>query len=246
MTHTHIATGSGELAAQNAAAVAVWRIGFAPDPWAWTPWQYAENGRFPGRWDDPTGIWRTLYAGRTRLACYLEVLARFRPDPLLAADLADIREDPADAADYPTAPAGSLPLRWANLRVVGTATLSGTYVLVGNARSLPTLRARFLSLALRYGLPDLDAAAVRVAKPRALTQAIAAWIYQQSTPTGEPIAGVSFHSRHGDDQRLWAVFERAGDTDTSRHLHHRTIAPINPQDPELTQAMRIHRLRWTT
>ena len=62
----------------------VWRVGFRPDPWAWTPWQYAsDDGRFPGRWDDPDGSFRTVYAGRDLLACLLEVLARFPPDPLL-------------------------------------------------------------------------------------------------------------------------------------------------------------------
>ena len=40
----------------------------SPDPWAWTPWQYAHAGRFGGRWDDPVGRWRTPYAGRSTLA----------------------------------------------------------------------------------------------------------------------------------------------------------------------------------
>lgn len=32
--------------------------------------------RFTGRWDDPDGIWRTLYVGASRLVCCLEMLAR--------------------------------------------------------------------------------------------------------------------------------------------------------------------------
>ena len=35
----------------------------------------ATDGRSTGRWDDPDGVWRTLYLGDTRMACYLEVLA---------------------------------------------------------------------------------------------------------------------------------------------------------------------------
>jgi hypothetical protein len=28
----------------------VWRFGHRPDPWAWTPWEYAgDAGRFSGR-----------------------------------------------------------------------------------------------------------------------------------------------------------------------------------------------------
>lgn len=34
----------------------VWRIGFEPDMWAWTPWRYAtDSGLFNGRWDDQLG-----------------------------------------------------------------------------------------------------------------------------------------------------------------------------------------------
>jgi hypothetical protein len=35
-----------------------------PEPWAWTPWQYATDGRFTGRWDDPD-VARTLCVGDT-------------------------------------------------------------------------------------------------------------------------------------------------------------------------------------
>ena len=244
MQRTVLVTDSGDLVVEDADGAVVWRIGFAPDPWAWTPWQYAENGRFTGRWDDPAGVWRSLYVGHSRLACYLEVLAGFRPDPRLAADLDGIEEDPADAAHHPTAPAGSLPTGWAQRRRTGRAELTGTYVLPADARSLPTLRARFLPMALRFGLPDLDAGVVRLAEPRAITQAIAAWSYQQNTATGEPVAGVGFESRHGDDQRLWAVFERHADGDTSGHFTANSADPIDVDDLELQQAMQIHRLLW--
>jgi len=71
------------------------RVGFEPDPWAWTPWEY---GSFTGRWDDPEDLYRVLYAASTPLGCFLEVLAASRPDPGLAADLAEIEGDAADAA----------------------------------------------------------------------------------------------------------------------------------------------------
>uniref|UniRef100_UPI00404B39B8 RES domain-containing protein n=1 Tax=Georgenia sp. M64 TaxID=3120520 RepID=UPI00404B39B8 len=66
-------TASGVLVCEDAAGCPVWRVGYAPDPWTWTPWQYAEAGRFSGRWDDPHGIWRSVYVGQSALACYLEV-----------------------------------------------------------------------------------------------------------------------------------------------------------------------------
>ena len=177
--------------------------------------------------------------GHTRLACYLEVLAGFRPDPQLAVDLADIDEDPADADRHPTAPAGSLPTTWAQ---------HTTHRHRHPHRPLRAPRGRTVAAhaprqvpadGIRYGLPDLDAAAVRLAEPRVITQAIAAWIYQQSAPTGEPIAGVSFDSRHGDAQRLWAVFEREGDGETSHHLRDTSTHPVDIDDTELHQAMHI-------
>jgi hypothetical protein len=48
------------------------------------------------------------------------------------------------------------------------------------------LRARFLALAIKLRLADVDAAAIRLAEPHGLTQAIAAWLYEQSARTGGP------------------------------------------------------------
>ena len=38
----------------------VWRVGFLPEPWERPSWQYATDGRFPGRWDDADGNFRTI------------------------------------------------------------------------------------------------------------------------------------------------------------------------------------------
>ena len=90
--------------------IRVWRVGYRPDPWAWPSWQYATNGRFPGRWDDAEGNFRTIYAGSHLLSCLLEVLACFRPDPDLAAQLSDIIDDETRPPRTPPArPAPSLP-----------------------------------------------------------------------------------------------------------------------------------------
>lgn len=241
-----ISTDSGGLACQNAAAHQVFRVGYEPEPWVWTPWQYADAGHFSGRWDDPNGVWRTIYVGQTPLACYLEVLAPFRPDPRMHAELADIAEDPVDSRDHPTTAAGTLPRRWSVPRRIATARLGGWHAMPGHVESLPTLRARFLPLAHHQGLPDVDAAAIRHAEPRDLTQAIAAWVYDLSGPDGHPVAGIRFDSRHGDRLGLWAIFERPGDGDSSPHLHGATDEAIDPDDPNLVEAMRIHRLAWST
>jgi hypothetical protein len=224
----------------------VHRIGFAPDPWRWTPWEFATDGRFDGRWDDPDGIWRVVYAGQDRETCYLEVLAAFRLDRALQEDLAAIVEDPADAREHPTLESGLVPLSWLAPRQVGAAQLDGWYAVPGDKVSLPTLRQRFLALAIRLQLPDLDAAAVRIAEPRTLTQAVAGWIYQHDDPTGSPLAGIEFQSRHGDDLVLWAIFERTPGGARASCLANVSSSAIRRDDPALVRAMRLHRLAWAT
>lgn len=47
----------------------VWRVGHQQSPWDFTPWEFATAGRFDGRWDDPDGVWRSLYVAETELGC---------------------------------------------------------------------------------------------------------------------------------------------------------------------------------
>lgn len=223
----------------------VWRVARRPNPWAWVPWEYAgDSGRFDGRFDDPAGGFRTTYAGAELLACLLEALAPFRPDPLLADDLASIEEGPDDAANYPTQATGTVPSSWLGQRVAATAVLDGAYCIVTDKESLPTLRSRFLPMALGYGLADLDAAALRLSAPRALTQHIAAWLYDLHHEGADLFAGVEFESRHGDGLTLFAVFERPDDGGTSAHLSGTSVVELRRDDAALLEAFRLHRLVW--
>ncbi len=120
------------------------------------------------------------------------------------------------------------------------------YAVPGDKESLPTLRARFLALAIKLRLVDGDAAALCLAEPRGFTQVIAAWLYDQTAPDGAPLAGVQFVSRHGDGLNLWAVFERPGDDDVSARLRELESEPVDADDAELRAAMRIHRLQWSS
>ncbi len=85
-----IGTPHGPITTSTRTTTPIYRVGYAPSPWEWTPWEYATDGRFAGRWDDPDGVWRTLYCADTPLTCYLEVLAFARPSPQLIAELDDI------------------------------------------------------------------------------------------------------------------------------------------------------------
>jgi hypothetical protein len=237
-----IHTVAGPVQCQRVSDVAVYRVGYPPEPWNWTAWEYASDGRFDGRWDDPHGVWRTVYVGSSALACYLEVLARFRADPAVADELASIVDD----EEYPTAAAGTLSPSWCKERVVAAAEMSGVFALPSHHETLPTLRQRFVNVAKGFGLDDVDAAAVRDSRPRALTQAIAAWIYTLSTADGIPLTGIQFQSRHGDALRLWAIYERAGSGQSPPEIRHRSLpSTVQRDDPALVEAMRIHRLTWT-
>lgn len=70
------------------------------------------------------------------------------------------------------------------------------------------------------------------------------WLYEQSAPDGMPLGGVQFTLRHGDGVTLWAVFERPGDDEVSALVREPHSDPSDEVDPELREAMRIHRLQW--
>jgi hypothetical protein len=226
--------------ATTASDCEVWRVGFQPDAWAWPSWQCATWERFPGRWDDADGNFRTIYAGTRLLSCLLEVLPCFRADPDLADQLTDIVDDDDHVGRYPTIPAGAVPRSWLQPRTAASAQLTGTYAAITNAESITFLRPQFLQRAHQLGLDDLDAAVLKDAKARTFTQHVASYIYGTTD-----LDGVQFHSRDGDDHILWAIFERPGDPNVGPHLHNPSPQPLSPDQPELLEAFRIHHLAWT-
>lgn len=215
----------------------VYRVGYAPTPWAWAGWEFAgTDGRFTGRWDDHSGVFRSVYAGSTLLGCLLEVLAHFRPDPVLAAELEAI----ADEDTYPTARAGSVPYSWLEPREAASATLRGTFCDVTATESIAALRPAFIGLIHQLGQPDFDVAALRRARPRELTQRVATHLHATTD-----VAGVRFASRHGDEIELWAIFERAGNDLVSPHLSDPAPVTLSPDHPALVEAFRLHGLTWS-
>ncbi|WDF35242.1 RES family NAD+ phosphorylase (plasmid) [Arthrobacter agilis] len=217
----------------------VWRVGYSPDPWAWSGWQYATDGRFPGRWDDIDGNFRTIYAGSSLLACLLEVLAHFRQDAHLAAEFEDIDEDDLDRHMHPTIRPGRVPRQWLDLRGIATGTLTGTFCVVTASETIARLHPGFIGLALSLGLSNFDAAALKDARPRRLTQSIATWLYENTD-----VNGVSFKSRHGDDLSLWAVFERPQDGPVSACLTDIEHHMITGAEPEFVRALHLLDLQW--
>lgn len=231
---------SAELTAAEAGG-RVWRVGFRPEPWAWSGWEWATDGRFPGRWDDLHGNFRTLYAGSSLLACLLEVLAHFRRDARLGLELDEILEDDEDKVLHPTIAPGQVPREWLEVRTAASAELSGRYCAVTASGSVAALYPHFIGLALSLGLADLDAAALKDARPRRLTQAVAAWLYEMTD-----LDGVIFSSRHGDDLQLWAIFERPDDPSITPNVRDVIVDELQYDSSEINEAFRLLGLQWKT
>jgi hypothetical protein len=222
----------------------VWRVGWEPDPWAWSDWKYAsDEGRFDGRWDDEASTFRTVYAGSSLFACYLEILAKHRPDSAVDEALGEIAEDPADAADYPPPPEG-LGYSWLEGRMVGEATLSGAYCQVTASQSIARLRPIFLEQARLLGAADFDASILKDSAPRHLTRSIARWIYDHAMLGADLVDGIEFRSRHGDELTLWAIFERDFTQPVSPLLADRGSRYVDPDEPELVRAMALFAIAW--
>lgn len=108
----------------------LWCLGRKPTPWAWSGWEWATDGRFSGRWDDPEGNFRSVYAGSSLLGCLLEVLACLRADPRLVADLGEIVEDDEDKVLHPSLESGTVPLEWLDRRTAASAVATGKFCAV--------------------------------------------------------------------------------------------------------------------
>ena len=205
------------------------RIGRLPDPWAWPPWeaQHSDN-TFGNRWDDPEGVYRVVYACSQLEGAYVEVLSRFRPDPVVLAELAGID---GSNDDYQV---GIIPTTWLETRTIGEATLTGIYADVGHARSLMYLRTAMAGRLIHYSIADLDAAAIRLSAPRRFTQEISNHIYRLSAPDETPkFAGIEYESRFGDNYQNWAIFERPGQDPISDAI----VRPVRRDDPDLHDAL---------
>lgn len=228
-----------ELGVVELDGLEVWRVGRRPNPWAWVPWEAAREGTFGGRWDDPNGRFRTMYAGSSLLGCLLEVLAGFRIDPTVASALADIDEDTDDRSAYPTAAAGEVDPQWLETRLASRGALHGTFCRISDSQTVAALHPRFAGLAKDQGLPDFDAAAIKDGRARGLTQALAGFLHESTEHDG-----IQFASRHGDDQTLWAIFERGDVTASPRCVDNQSPHELTRDHPAITEAFAMLGLRW--
>jgi hypothetical protein len=144
---------------------AIFRIARKPDPWQPPDWSLANpDGTFGNRFDDPEGYYRVLYAASQELSCFLETLARYRPDPSLLAELNKIDGE----NDF--FPLGCVPREWCAERLLGSASAEGNYAEIYVAEWIALLRQRLAGECLRLGVSDLDASILQSHAPRRITQ----------------------------------------------------------------------------
>jgi hypothetical protein len=232
--------------ATSSAPGRVWRVGRRPNPWAWTDWRYAnDEGRFNGRWDDQLAEFRTLYVGETLLACLLEVLAQFRPDPTTDTELDEIEDSAGELKDHPDAPSGTVGYHWIEERLAGNAELSGRYCLITHRESISAIQAGFPFARFKLTPFLLDASDLKDGDQRDLTRSVARWIFDlRDEQQNDLVDGIEFRSRFGDDLPMWAIFERAADGETSGRLANEQTFSLHPETPEVIEAFQLHHLRW--
>jgi hypothetical protein len=203
----------------------IFRIARKPDAWQAPDWSRANpDGTFGNRFDDPHGFYRVLYASSQRLSCFLETLARFRPDLTLMAELQEIEGED----DF--WPLGVVPREWCDDRLLGTASASGEYADVYASEWVALLRRALADECLRLGLTDLDAGILQRDTPRRVTQLASAQVYERGFP------GIYYRSRHGHDLENWALFEPFLLSSTRSET-------ISADDPNLLHALGMLGLR---
>ena len=204
----------------------IYRLGRKPDPWSAPDWALAgADGTFGNRFDDPDALYRVLYASSQRVGCFLETLGRFRVDPKLLAELAEIEGED----DY--CPLGEVPLEWVERRAMGVATARGEYADICSSEWISRLRIVLAGHLGKFGLDDLDASALQMTAPRDVTQLVSRIVFSNG------LAGIYYRSKYGHDVENWALFEPF-------QINVQDPETIRPDDPDLQRALQLHGLKF--
>jgi hypothetical protein len=133
---------------------------------------------------------------------------------------------------------------WLEGREYGSAYQTGRYCFITHSRSIAALTAHYPFGLHGLAAGDVDVALLKDARDRVLTRSIARWLYDLHDE-GTVVDGVRFQSRHGDEIRVWAVFERAGDQVRSPLIQPSSEpVKVHPDLPELLEAFARFGLHW--
>lgn len=208
----------------------LYRIARGPDPWEYPDWSKGTSNpdgtiTFGNRFDDPDGQYRVVYASSEIVGCYVETLARFRPDATLTPELQRI------AGEDDFQPLGLIPEKWFENRVIGCAEVRGKFAEIYTGGWVGHLRSRLSPVCEKLGLGEFDLSVPMQARERIVTQQVSGIVHDLAN-----YAGICYASRFGEDMRNWALFEDAWRIDRV------WTRPVSPSDPELAEALKILRL----
>jgi hypothetical protein len=143
----------------------------------------------------------------------------------------EIASEEEHVDQYPTIPPGVVPASWYSTRSIGRARHDGPFADIGQSSSVAHLRAALASRVVHYGLEDLDAGDLRRRAPRAFMQEISRYVFERGVAEdGEPLLGIRYLSRLGDDIENWAIFEGS-------EPYQKVSEEINRDDPDLLAAL---------
>jgi hypothetical protein len=180
------------------------------------------------RYDDPLGIYHTVYAASTPYGAYMETLAPLRPSPSI--DLANtVNEN--DAALRGTPAPGTIT-NWIEPRHLGSAHLPGTYVDIGASESIAYLRHRLADRFAALGVIEFDLSALTAAR-REVTMEISRFIFELEYREQRRFDGICYPSRLGRNIVCWAIFK----DDRPASFENKQSRPIDVSDPELVEAL---------
>lgn len=191
-----------------------------PDAWEPPDWSRAlPDGTFGNRFDDPESEYRVLYASSQEVGCFLETLARFRPD------LETLAAVKAIEGDDDFTPAGKVPPGWERNRAIGTARAERICADICGGEWLTYLRRRLAPDCVRLGIKEFDASLMQ-SPSRLITQLASRIVYELG------YAGIYYRSRYGNNLENWALFEPFLLGDTASRA-------ITRNYPALVEAARI-------
>ncbi len=205
-----------------------YRIARGTRPWEFTDWSKARTDpsgahTFGNRFDDPNGEYRVLYAASQLTSCYMETLARFRPDRALLTELQAIKGE----NDFQ--PIGVIPNEWFENRFIGTAEAKGNYADLYTAEWVAHLRPRLQPECIDLGMPDFDLSVLMQPQKRLITQLASSFVYDLGA-----FAGICYASRYGLDLENWALFEFKAEFDPAPK-----VRQVAADDPALQEAVKI-------
>lgn len=187
------------------------------------------------RFDPLTVRSGVLYFGTDLVACFGEVLARFRPSLKLLAAV-DVSEEWRDRGFMEV---GGVPAQWRYRRsAVHVGLPPGSLFLDVESPVTHQFLREELALGLSaLGLADLDVGIVR-GPDRRVTQMIADWAYR-AVDDGQPrYSGIRYESRIRTGWECWALFD-----DEELQIEVIEMLPITPDLEALGEVARLFGLR---